>query len=243
MFIFKSDKYIIPIEEIDFWENGIFDKDTKDQKKNKLAMNMINNAIDNVENNRVKKINAIWLETSGCFGEVISLLNSEDPNLIYMLEKFVDLQLSMHEKKAPRLTLQKDKFARKIESMKDKLDATVRYELLTRLDSMPNHTKLCHGDFNPSNVIVAEDGTMKIVDWSHATQGNASGDAAITYLEFALKDEKMADLYLKLFCRKSDTAKQYVQKWLPIAAAAQLTKDVKEEEEFLLRWTDIIDFQ
>ena len=83
MFIFKSDKYIIPIEEIDFWENGIFDKDTKDQKKNKLAMNMINNAIDNVENNRVKKINAIWLETSGCFGEVISLLNSEDPNLIY----------------------------------------------------------------------------------------------------------------------------------------------------------------
>lgn len=92
MFIFKSDKYIIPIEEIDFWENGIFDKDTKDQKKNKLAMNMINNAIDNVENNRVKKINAIWLETSGCFGEVISLLNSEDPNLIYMLEKFVDMK-------------------------------------------------------------------------------------------------------------------------------------------------------
>ena len=76
------------------------------------------------------------------------------------------------------------------ESMKDKLDATVRYELLTRLDSMPNHTKLCHGDFNPSNVIVAEDGTMKIVDWAHATQGNASGDAAITYLEFALKDQK-----------------------------------------------------
>ena len=127
--------------------------------------------------------------------------------------------------------------------MKDRLDATVRYELLTRLDSMPNHTKLCHGDFNPSNVIVAEDGTMKIVDWAHATQGNASGDAAITYLEFALKDQKTADLYLNLFCRKSDTAKQYVQKWLPVAAAAQLTKGVKEEEEFLLRWADIIDFQ
>lgn len=177
-------------------------------------------------------------------GKTLEQLMNENPDkLEEYMEKFVDLQLSMHEKKATRLTLQKDKFARKIESMKDKLDATVRYELLTRLDSMPNHTKLCHGDFNPSNVIVAEDGTMKIVDWSHATQGNASGDAAITYLEFALKDEKMADLYLKLFCKKSDTAKQYVQKWLPIAAAAQLTKDVKEEEEFLLRWTDIIDFQ
>ena len=164
-------------------------------------------------------------------------------NLEEYMEKFVELQLSMHEKNPPRLTLQKDKFARKIESMKEKLDATVRYELLTRLDSMPNHTKLCHGDFNPSNVIVAEDGSMKIVDWSHATQGNASGDAAITYLEFALKDQKTADLYLNLFCKKSDTAKQYVQKWLPIAAAAQLTKGAAEEEEFLLRWTDIIDFQ
>ena len=84
---------------------------------------------------------------------------------------------------------------------------------------------------------------MKIVDWAHATQGNASGDAAITYLEFALKDQKAADLYLNLFCRKSDTAKQYVQKWLPVAAAAQLTQGVAEEEEFLLRWADIIDFQ
>ena len=114
---------------------------------------------------------------------------------------------------------------------------------MTRLDAMPNHTKLCHGDFNPSNVIVKEDGSMKIVDWAHATQGNASGDAAITYLEFALKDQKLADLYLELFCKKSDTAKQYVQKWLPIAAAAQLTKNVPEEKEFLSRWTDIIDFQ
>ena len=54
-----------------------------------------------------------------------------------------------------------------------------------RLDSMPNHVKLCHGDFNPSNVIVRPDGTMTILDWAHATQGNASGDAAITYLKFA----------------------------------------------------------
>ena len=46
---------------------------------------------------------------------------------------------------------------------------------------------------------------MKIVDWAHATQGNASGDAAITYLEFALKDQKTADLYLDIFCKKSDT--------------------------------------
>lgn len=177
-------------------------------------------------------------------GKTLEELMNEDPaNMEKYMEQFVDLQLTMHSRKAPRLTLQKDKFARKISSLKDTVDATTRYELHTRLDSMPAHTKLCHGDFNPSNVIVGPDGTMTIVDWSHATQGNASGDAAITYLEFALKDQKTADLYLDLFCKKSDTARQYVQKWLPIAAAAQLTKGIEAEKDFLMRMIDVIDFQ
>ena len=65
----------------------------------------------------------------------------------------------------------------------------MRYELLTRLESMPKHNKVCHGDFNPSNVIVGKNGKMTVVDWAHATQGNASADAAMTYLLFALKDQ------------------------------------------------------
>jgi len=177
-------------------------------------------------------------------GKTLEELMKEHPeNLEKYMEQFVNLQLEMHSKRAPRLPHQKDKFARKINSLRDSIDATTRYELHTRLDSMPNHDKLCHGDFNPSNVIVKEDGSMTIVDWAHATIGNASGDAAITYLEFALKDQKTADLYLNLFCKKSDTAKQYVQKWLPIAAAVQLTKGIEEEKEFLSRWIDVIDFQ
>ena len=177
-------------------------------------------------------------------GKTMEQIMAEDPDhLERHMEEFVDLQLAMHANHAPRLTLQKDKLARKINSLKDVLDATARYELCTRLDSMPNHTKLCHGDYNPSNVIVSPEGKMWIVDWAHATQGNASGDAAITFLQFALNDQKKADLYLDIFCRKSDTARQYVQKWMPIAAAAQLTKGVPEEKEFLMRWADIIDFQ
>ncbi|MBP7207950.1 MAG: aminoglycoside phosphotransferase, partial [Mediterraneibacter sp.] len=76
-----------------------------------------------------------------------------------------------------------------------------------------------------------------------ATQGNASADAAMPYLLFALKDQETADLYLKLFCKKSDTARQYVQQWLPIVAAAQLTKDNELEKDFLMKWIDVIDYQ
>ena len=45
------------------------------------------------------------------------------------------------------------------------LDDNLRYELMTRLDGMPKHTKLCHGDFCPSNIIVGDDGKWYLVDW------------------------------------------------------------------------------
>lgn len=107
---------------------------------------------------------------------------------------------------------------------------------------MPKHMKVCHGDFNPTNVIVGE-GTLALLDWSHATQGNASADAAMTFLLFALKDEALAKMYLDLFCSKSATARQYVDKWLPIVAAAQLTKGKPEEKDLLTKWIDVVEYE
>ena len=176
-------------------------------------------------------------------GKTLEEVMKADPeNVEKYMSDFVDLQLQIHEKKAPMLNKLKDKLAAQIDHLKE-LDATQRYELRTRLESMPKHTKVCHGDFNPSNVIVEPDGKMTVVDWAHATQGNASADAAMTYLLFALKDQKMADLYMDLFCKKSDTAKQYVQQWLPIVAASQLEKDNELEKEFLMKWIDVMDYQ
>lgn len=170
------------------------------------------------------------------------MIGVDSQNINKYMEDFVDLQLTIHSKKAPLLNKLKDKLSRQINSLKE-LDATARYELLTRLESMPKHDKVCHGDFNPSNVIVGKNGKMSVIDWAHATQGNASADAAMTYLLFALKDQKTADLYMDTFCRKSDTAKQYVQQWLPIVAAAQLTKDNELEKDFLMKWIDVMDYQ
>jgi thiamine kinase-like enzyme len=83
------------------------------------------------------------------------------------------------------------------------LDATTRYELHTRLESMPKHKKVCHGDFNPSNIIITPDNTPYIIDWAHVTQGNASADAARTYLLFWLDGNlDIAEKYISLFCKK-----------------------------------------
>ena len=95
--------------------------------------------------------------------------------------------------------MKKEKFKRKLENASN-IDDNIKYELLQRLEGMKNHDKLCHGDFHPSNVIVQDDGAVYVIDWSHVTQGNASADAARTYLLFSMdgKDD-VADKYLNLF--------------------------------------------
>ena len=56
-------------------------------------------------------------------------------------------------------------------------------------------------------------------------------------------DEKTAEAYLKLFCEKSETPRQYVQKWIPIVAASQSVKGKPEERELLFRWVDVVDYE
>ena len=85
---------------------------------------------------------------------------------------------------------------------------------------------------------------VSVLDWSHATQGNASADVARTYLLFVLEGkEALAEKYLSLFCKKSDTAKQYVQQWIPIVAASQSLKGKPEERDLLIRWASVCEYE
>ena len=176
-------------------------------------------------------------------GKTLEQLMEENPDKTQeYMEQMVDLQLEIHSKACPLLNKLKEKTIRALNE-EPELDESTRYELLTRLDGMPKHTKLCHGDFSPSNIIVQEDGTMYVIDLVHAAQGNASADVARTYLLLSLKDSKLADLYMDLFCEKTGTDKRYVQGWLPIVAAAQLVKKRPEEKELLEKWINVFPYQ
>ena len=176
-------------------------------------------------------------------GKTLAELMAEDGDKTEeYINLLVDIQLEIHSKTCPLLNKLKDKMSRKISETE--LDATTRYELHTRLEGMPKHKKVCHGDFNPSNIIITKDGTPYIIDWSHATHGNASADVARTYLLFCLNgDTENAKKYLDIFCKKSNTAKQYVEKWMPIVAASQSVKGNEKEREFLLSWVDVVDYE
>lgn len=192
----------------------------------------------------VSKIDGKWALVSDFIeGNTLSELIRQNPDKIdeYM-DIFVNLQMEIHSKRAPLLTKLHDKMKRKIDQTI--FGATTRYDLQMRLDALPAHNKVCHGDYNPGNIIISEDNTPYIIDWAHATQGNASADAARTYLLFRLNGQKdIAAKYMSVFSKKSDTARQYIEKWLPIVAASQSVKGNPEEKDFLLTWVNVMDYE
>lgn len=191
----------------------------------------------------VSKIDGEWAISMELIeGETMDSLMKKNPDhMEQYIEEMVDLHLLIHSKRSPQLVKLKDQLRMDIESLTC-IDNTKKYELLTKLDSMPKHTKLCHGNFSPLNIIKKED-KIYLIDWIAATQGNASADVATTYLLLTLENPKAAELYMDLFCQKTQTKKQYVQAWLPIVAAARLTKGIQEETELLMKWIDVVEYE
>ena len=191
----------------------------------------------------VSVIGSRWAIHMDCIeGKTLAEMIKDDPaNTDKYLSDMVDIQIEIHSKQTPKLSKLKDKMSRQINSL-DCLDDATKYELLTRLDSMPKHVKLCHGNFSPEIIIINEKGTY-VVDWVAARQGNASADVGRTYLLLCLHNPDMAEKYLDLFCERTNTSKKYVQEWLPIVAAAQLTEHKAEEKELLMKWVGVVAYE
>ncbi|MCM1128775.1 MAG: aminoglycoside phosphotransferase family protein [Alistipes senegalensis] len=189
----------------------------------------------------VNKIDGRWaIITRFIEGKTLAQMMEETPEKAdACLARMVEVQLAMHGYSAGKLRHLTDKMYERIGL--SGLSHSVQFELHARLGSLPKHLKLCHGDMNPGNIVITEDGKAFVLDWAHATQGNASADAARTYLLFKLQgQDQRAEKYMALFCEKTGCDPDYVQKWLPIVAASHLVKGQPVEREFLVRWTNVV---
>ena len=176
-------------------------------------------------------------------GKTLEELAREHPDRIdEYLEKLVDIQLEVGGYRVRHLRNTRLKMEDAIKAMTE-IDASTRYELLQRIHGMAQHSKLCHGDLVPSNIVIKEDGSWCVLDWAHASAGNAGADAAITYMRFSLDEPALAEKYLRLFCKKADMPIQYIQTWMPVVAAAQLTKHRESERELLEKWISVAEYQ
>jgi aminoglycoside phosphotransferase (APT) family kinase protein len=180
------------------------------------------------------------LSTEYVAGKTVRQLmeGADEKTMTDIMGKFVDLQVEVQNTQAPALlNSQRAKFKTMIAKVSE-IDPTQRYDLEMRADRMHGHKYICHGDFNPSNVIIAEDGSAYVCDWAHVTRGLPEADAAMTYILFKIYHPEQAELYLDLYSEKADMPKQKIMYWLPVVAAAELSRGRKDSEEMLKSFVD-----
>lgn len=129
----------------------------------------------------------------------------------------------------------------------DALPAAIRTELLNALASLPEGERVCHGDFHPANVLIAND-QETVIDWIDASRGNPLADVARTsILALGLAETgQTTGLFLKgivkilhaaylnhYFTLRPGGEMEY-RRWLPIVAGARLSENIPELEDWLV---------
>ena len=180
-----------------------------------------------------------WVE-----GETLAdVMDKDRKNLQKYLRQFVAIQCEIFGKTSDRMGNLADKLDKQISA--SPLPKETRYDLHMKLQSFPRGKALCHGDFNPTNVIITPNGEWRVIDWSHVRLGDPLADVARTYLLFWLSGHvAAAEKYMMLACESLRAKVSDVQKWLPIVAAAESSKEQSaKNHELLLHWASVVDYE
>ena len=177
-------------------------------------------------------------------GETLADVMAKDKrNLTKYLKEFVAIQCEIFTKTSERMGNLADKLDKQISA--SPVEKVTRYDLHMKLQSFPRGTALCHGDFNPTNVIITPKGDWRVIDWSHVRLGDPLADVARTYLLFWLSGHVVAaEKYMAIACAALKVKMRDVQQWLPIVAAAESAKEQSaKNHELLLHWVSVVDYE
>ena len=171
------------------------------------------------------------------------VMAADRKNLMKYLKEFVAIQCEIFSKTSERMGNLADKLDKQISA--SPLPKETRYDLHMKLQSFARGKALCHGDFNPTNVIITPKGDWRVIDWSHVRLGDPLADVARTYLLFWLSGHvAAAEKYMTLACEALKAKVPDVQKWLPIVAAAESSKEQSvKNHELLLHWASVVDYE
>jgi aminoglycoside phosphotransferase (APT) family kinase protein len=139
---------------------------------------------------------------------------------------------------------------RRIES-EPSIPIELRRAALRELDRLPAGDALCHGDFQPDNVLLCPSGPI-VIDWPHATRGDACGDFARTVL--MMRRGTLAPgapllvragqwlgrgLFTRAYVTGYEETRRYdgdaVRRWQFVLAVERLAYRIPEERRALLR--------
>ena len=118
--------------------------------------------------------------------------------------------------------------------------------ILASLSRMSKGDRLCHGDFHPGNVIIAQDRFL-LIDWIDASCGNPVADLARSSVLFlghiaisplSSEERRLMELfhrtYLDAYWQRTDANRDEYAMWLSINAAARLGEGIDQLEDWLV---------
>ncbi|MBC8533917.1 aminoglycoside phosphotransferase family protein [Yeguia hominis] len=167
-------------------------------------------------------------------GKTLERLMRETPEQSgALLTLFVRLQREIHAKSAPAFFRLKSVL---LEGLSEHdLPEPYRARLYAEAERLPDGDRICHGDFNPTNVIVTPEGKSYILDCPCAMAGIPAFDAAITYQNFLWKTPGLAAQYLTLLCGTDDAMRASVLQLSTLAAALLYVRTKNLEQRGQLR--------
>jgi len=161
------------------------------------------------------------------------------------------IHVRLHAVRAPQGTAipaQKTRLREKIDGAAEGLTAELRAAAIARLDALPSGDRICHGDFHPENVLIA-DGQTFVIDWIDAAIGSPLGDVARTVvlvwlnplpdrtrdrLQGWLRRSSFLGSYLAAYFLLSRRSLRALRAWMPVVAAGRL-RELKQGETARLR--------
>jgi aminoglycoside phosphotransferase (APT) family kinase protein len=130
----------------------------------------------------------------------------------------------------------------------------LRAGALDELDRLPDGDALCHGDFQPDNVLLCPTGAA-VIDWPNATRGDACGDFARTALMMRLGTLAPGappllrwsqwvgrGFFTRAYVAGYEETRRYddeaFRRWKFVRAVDRLAEKISEERDSLLRAAD-----
>jgi uncharacterized protein (TIGR02172 family) len=161
--------------------------------------------------------------------------------------RMAELHFEMHTSAIQAdIPSQRQKLGSKIRRA-ESLPAHLRAKILAALEVMPDHTRLCHGDFHPNNILMTAQGEM-VIDWMDAALGNPLADVARTTIITlgAAETQQIQGLlpkalvrifhaaYIRNYFKLGPGGETEYNRWLPIVAAARLSENIPELQQWLI---------
>ncbi|HEY9076257.1 MAG TPA: aminoglycoside phosphotransferase family protein [Anaerolineaceae bacterium] len=186
-------------------------------------------------------------------GETMSKTLQRRPwKLLAFARRMAEIHAQMHAQVAGEgIPSQRGRLVEKIQHAAA-LPEETRQRVLTALAALPDGNRLCHGDFHPENILMAEQGEV-IIDWIDVTAGNPLADVARTSILMlgaaettGVKNRLLSrfitllhNTYLHRYFALRPGGEEEYERWLPVVAAGRISENISEQETWLIQQANL----